>query len=103
MHWLMSQRWGRLVFAVFALCVLLVVVVVAMKLGQQQVADSNFDAKVARPAYRDTHPKVLFDESHNNFQTTKGGYKPFVELSSIIFQYDALLTINNSTAMHVRQ
>jgi len=82
MRWLMSQRWERLVFAVFALCVLLVVVVVAMRLEQQQVADSNFEAKVARPAYRDKHPRVLFDEAHNNFQTTKGGYKPFVDLIS---------------------
>lgn len=46
----------------------------------QQIADSNFDAKVARPAYTKNRPKVLFDEAHNNFHTTTGRYKPFVDL-----------------------
>lgn len=46
----------------------------------QQIADPNFDAKVARPAYTKTHPKVLFDEAHNNFHTTTGRYKPFMDL-----------------------
>lgn len=80
MHRLISKSWARLVFAVFALCALLIVIVGAMKLRQQQTADPNFDAKVAHAAYRDKHPKVLFDEAHNNFQTTTSGYKPFVDL-----------------------
>jgi hypothetical protein len=46
----------------------------------QQVADPNFDPKVARPAYTETHPKVLFDEAHANFHTTTGRYKPFADL-----------------------
>jgi hypothetical protein len=46
----------------------------------QQVADPNFDAKVARPAYTKNHPKVLFDEAHNNFHTSTGRYKPFADL-----------------------
>ena len=46
----------------------------------QQIADPNFDARVARPAYAKTHPKVLFDEAHNNFHTTTGRYKPFADL-----------------------
>jgi hypothetical protein len=46
----------------------------------QQVADPNFDAKVARPAYTKRHPKVLFDEAHNNFHTSGGRYKPFAAL-----------------------
>jgi hypothetical protein len=47
----------------------------------QQVADPNFDAKVAKPAYaKDKHPKVLFDEAHNNFHTATGRYKPFADL-----------------------
>jgi len=33
----------------------------------QQVADPNFDAKVAHPAYTKNGPKVLFDEAHKNF------------------------------------
>ncbi|PYS79732.1 MAG: hypothetical protein DMF70_12530, partial [Acidobacteria bacterium] len=38
----------------------------------QQVADPNFDAKVAHPAYAKNGPKVLFDEAHNNFHTASG-------------------------------
>jgi len=46
----------------------------------QQVADPNFDAKVAKPAYSKNGPKVLFDEAHNNFHTASGRYKPFADL-----------------------
>jgi hypothetical protein len=49
--------------------------------GQQQ-ADSKFDARVTHPAYLTIHPKVLFDEAHNNFHTAAGRYKPFVDLIS---------------------
>src|ERR1043165_2325615 len=46
----------------------------------QQVADPNFDTKVAHPAYPKNGPKVLFDEAHNNFHTASGRYKPFADL-----------------------
>jgi hypothetical protein len=46
----------------------------------QQVADPNFDTKVAHPAYAKTGPKVLFDEAHKNFHTASGRYKPFADL-----------------------
>jgi hypothetical protein len=45
-----------------------------------QMADPNFDAKVAHPAYAKNGPKVLFDEAHNNFHTASGRYKPFADL-----------------------
>ena len=45
-----------------------------------QRADPNFDTKVARPAYTEKHPKVLFDEAHHNFHTAGGRYKPFADL-----------------------
>lgn len=45
-----------------------------------QVADPGFDAKVAKPAYPKKHPRVLFDEAHNNFHTATGRYKPFADL-----------------------
>ena len=48
--------------------------------GFQQMADPEFDAKVARPAYTATHPKVLIDEAHKNFHTAGRGYKPFADL-----------------------
>ena len=46
----------------------------------QQVADPNFDARVAHAAYAKNGPKVLFDEAHNNFHTASGRYKPFADL-----------------------
>ncbi|HYG82116.1 MAG TPA: hypothetical protein VD861_17080 [Pyrinomonadaceae bacterium] len=46
----------------------------------EQTADPDFDVRVARPAYVRTHPRVLFDEAHNNFHTTAGRYKPFADL-----------------------
>jgi hypothetical protein len=48
--------------------------------GFQELADSGFNARVARPAYPKHHPKVLFDEAHNNFYTSLGTYKPFADL-----------------------
>jgi hypothetical protein len=46
----------------------------------QQVADPDFDTRVAKPAYTKKHPKVLIDEAHNNFHTASGRYKPFADL-----------------------
>ena len=56
--------------------------VVAAGTNSQQEADSTFDVRVAHPAYTTTHPKVLFDEAHNNFHTSGGRYKPFADLIS---------------------
>jgi hypothetical protein len=53
----------------------------AARVSAQQVADPSFDTKVAKPAYsKSTHPRVLFDEAHNNFHTASGRYKPFADL-----------------------
>jgi hypothetical protein len=81
MRGLSSKKWMRLILilSIFSLCGLLIAVA-AVNPRQQQRADPSFDTKVTNPAYKDRHPKVLFDEAHNNFQTTQGGYKPFVEL-----------------------
>lgn len=46
----------------------------------QQVADPDFDPKVANPVYTKKHPKVFLDEAHNNFHTAGGRYKPFADL-----------------------
>ncbi|HXL81298.1 MAG TPA: hypothetical protein VN951_10515 [Pyrinomonadaceae bacterium] len=46
----------------------------------QQMADPNFNPHVEHPAYTKNFPRVLFDEGHNNFHTTTGRYKPFVDL-----------------------
>lgn len=49
-------------------------------IGTFQSADASFNANVARSAYVKYHPKVLFDEAHNNSYTSVGSYKPFVDL-----------------------
>ena len=82
MGWLSDKKCVRLIliWSAVSLCGLLVVVVAAPRSGQQQAADPSFEARVIHPAYSTKHPRVLFDEAHNNFQTTQGGYKPFVAL-----------------------
>jgi hypothetical protein len=40
----------------------------------------DFEASEPQRAYVNEHPRVLFDEGHNNADTTTGRYKPFVEL-----------------------
>lgn len=47
----------------------------------QQAADSTFHPIVARPAFVDKHPRILFDESHHNFHTLGGRYRAFGELA----------------------
>jgi hypothetical protein len=46
----------------------------------QQIADPHFNPKVDNPAYTKNFPRVLFDEAHNNSETTNGRYKPFADL-----------------------
>lgn len=59
----------------FALAVLTIVPVFA-----QQTADPKFDARVDKPAFTKNYPRVLFDEAHNNADTSTGRYKPFADL-----------------------
>ena len=67
----------KLRVGIFALVILLAPVVIA-----QQSPDLEFDTSVARPAYKDDGPRIMFDEAHHNFHTSDGRYKPFVELLS---------------------
>ena len=48
--------------------------------GAQQHPDPEFNVSVENPAYKKDGPRVMFDEAHNNFHTTEGRYKPFVDL-----------------------
>jgi hypothetical protein len=64
----------------FLFSLLALLISTALVSDAQQVADPNFDAKVAHPAYSKNGPKVLFDEAHNNFHTASGRYKPFADL-----------------------
>src|SRR5689334_11217808 len=66
----------------FVVIFFVVVVCLPFVAGAQQMADSKFDTSVARPAYKDEGPRVMFDEAHHNFHTSDGRYKPFVDLLS---------------------
>ena len=46
----------------------------------QQVEDTTFVPKVAKPAFTDRHPVVLIDEAHNDFITSGGFYRSFAAL-----------------------
>ncbi len=48
--------------------------------GPRQGADPAFNAQVVRPAYVNRRPRVLFDEAHNNADTSLGRYKPCADL-----------------------
>lgn len=45
-----------------------------------QQADPNFDAGVVHPAFHAAHPKILFDEAHNNRHKLSDTYRPFADL-----------------------
>lgn len=66
----------KLLAAIFALALLISPVIA------QQVADVEFNTSIENPAYKREGPRVMFDEAHNNFHTTDGRYKPFVDLVS---------------------
>lgn len=70
----MSNKLIRLSFGCFALLFSVIGVVA------QQVADPKFDARVDKPAFTKNYPRVLFDEAHNNADTSTGRYKPFADL-----------------------
>lgn len=65
--------------AVFLFDGVLLLVLSATALSQQ-IADPHFNVKVENPAYSKNFPRVLFDEAHNNSDTTNGRYKPFADL-----------------------
>jgi len=74
----MKNPFRRLSFLVFGVVILSALI--SSCDSSSQMADSNFDTKVARPAYPNEHPKLLFDEAHNNIHTADGLYKPFANL-----------------------
>ncbi len=62
------------------LCLTAVAGLVTACSSSKPQADSNFDAKVSRPAFVHGGPRVLFDEAHRNIHTASGLYKPFAQL-----------------------
>jgi len=75
-----SKTFSWLVLAYFCIGASLVIAPAVRGKVYQQEADTGFDAKVNRPAYTTSHPKVLIDEAHKNFHTAEKGYKPFANL-----------------------
>lgn len=56
-------------------------VIAAVPLAAQQVADQAFRPPIAKPAYQPGKgPVVLIDEAHENFHTESGRYRPFADL-----------------------
>jgi len=45
-----------------------------------QIPDLTVPVAIKNPSYIEKGPVILFDESHDNFHTANGGYKPFVQL-----------------------
>lgn len=74
---LKMNMFGRVASCLFG-CALLIVLSVAA--FSQQVADRHFDTRVDNPVYKKNFPRVLFDEAHNNLDTTNNRYKPFADL-----------------------
>jgi hypothetical protein len=64
----------------FAVSLVMVAALTARGWAHAQAADPGFDPRVARPAYADTHPCVLFDAAHYNSHTAGGAYRPFADL-----------------------
>ncbi|HEX8172032.1 MAG TPA: DUF4350 domain-containing protein [Thermoanaerobaculia bacterium] len=57
-----------------------VLLLLSFRLAAQQVADPEFDARVASPRYARSHPRLLFDEGHHNVHRTSTTYKAFADL-----------------------
>lgn len=77
---------------------LLLAVATAPARSQQQVDDTTFVPKVARPAFTGRHPVVMIDAAHGNFFTRDGLYRTFASLLS----QDGLKVISGGQAFSPR-
>jgi len=66
-------------FAILLFSCALIILTTSETNGQQS-ADANFDARVENPAFTKNFPRVLFDEAHNNAESSHSRYKPFADL-----------------------
>lgn len=58
----------------------LLVLLSAVAVLSQQIADPHFDTRVDNSTFTKNFPRVLFDEAHYNFDNTSNRYKPFADL-----------------------
>jgi hypothetical protein len=75
-----SLKLGLILLLFGVLILAALVLFLVFRESPRQFADTDFDTKVARPAYANDNPKVLFDEAHHNIHTASGLYSPFVNL-----------------------
>jgi len=52
----------------------------ALSISAQHISDPDFKTEVEKPAFGKNTPRLMFDESHNNFHTSTSRYKPFADL-----------------------
>ena len=52
----------------------------ACAVASAQMPDPSFRPAIDHPAYETTHPRVVIDEDHGNYNTAEGLYKPLAEL-----------------------
>ena len=71
-------KFTKLFFVIIGIAIVAVIQISCD--SQKQFADTNFETKVANPAFTNEKPKVLFDEAHRNIHTANGLYKPFSNL-----------------------
>ena len=55
------------------------ILVISHFVAAQHLADPEFNATVAKPAYQKSGPRVMFDEAHFNYHTMTDRFKPFVD------------------------
>jgi len=51
-----------------------------LTVSAQHIYDPNFKTEIEKPAFTKNTPRLMFDESHNNFHTSTSRYKPFADL-----------------------
>lgn len=95
---------------------LLIIPVLLLSSCAGQRPDPDFDASIFNPAFTSTHPKVLFDEAHNNSSKSDGLYEPFVNIlqndgykvdanddvikPEVLYKYDVLIIVNAKGKEH---
>ena len=52
----------------------------SLTIAAQHISDPDFKTDVEKPAFGKNTPRLMFDESHNNFHTSTSRYKPFADL-----------------------
>ena len=69
-------------FVMHRLCFILFLLAAGdqLTIAIDQQVDTGFNTHVARPAYAKNGPRVLYDEAHNNTDTSAGRYAPFCNL-----------------------